>query len=187
MSLTLSPTLLLKVPPPVVSERQEQKLPPTNSRPVRSQASQDPVPPVHATRQPRSSGSQTKGRAPELDSPTVSQLKNAPTPVSTPLQPVISCSMAISAITKDDIEPGHTQDISPSPSTSGTSPRKGGRSQNKTVRCVYHFACIDVLTRHYRSRHRRRRTQQLKRLRRRKACHRSKTLSKNPLLCNVTR
>ena len=165
ISLTLSFTLPLKTSPPVVPERQGKKLPPANSRPVRSQVSQDPVPPTHPTRQPRShplaSGSQTKARVPDLDGPAVPQLKNSkstPTSVSTRPQTVVSCSVAISAITKDDTEPGPTQEVPSSSSTSGTSPRKNGKSKKK-VRRVYHPACIGVFTRYHRSRFRRRRTQ----------------------------
>jgi len=192
VSLTLSPTLSLKVSPSVVPERREQKLSPANTRPVRSQAPQVPLPPTHTTRQPKShplaSGSQTQARALELNSPAVPQLKNSRnTPASTPTPPqsVVSCSVASSAITKGNTEAGPTQEASSS-STSGASPRKNGKGRKKVCR-VHHLACIDVLTRYHRSRLRRRRSQQLNQLPHRKVYHQSKILSKNLLLCSVTR
>lgn len=180
MLLTLSFALPLKVSPSVVSEQQEQKQPL-----VRSQVPQDPVPPTHTTRQPRShplaSGSQTKARTLDLGGPAVPQLKNSNnTPAPTRPQTVASSSVTINAITKDDTDPGPS-----SSSTSGTSLRKSGKS--KKVRRVYYLACIYVLTRYHRSRFRRQRTQQLKQLLHRKMCRQSKILFKNLLLCNVTK
>lgn len=192
VSLTLSPALPLKVSPPVFPERREQKLPPANSRPVRSQAPQDPVPPTHTTRQPKShslaSGSQTQARALQFNGPAIPQLKNSkntPAPAPAPPQSVVSCSVASSAITKGDTEAGPTREASSS-STSGASPRKNGKGKKK-VRRVHHLACIDVLTKYRRIRFRRRRTQQLNQLLHRKVYRQSKILSKDLLLCNATR
>ena len=189
VSLTLSPALPLKVSPPVFPERREQKLPPANSRPVRSQAPQDPVPPTHTTRQPKShslaSGSQTQARALQLNGPAIPQLKNSkntPAPAPTPPQSVVSCSVASSAITKGDTEACPAQEASSS-STSGASPHKNGKGRE--VRRVHHLFCIDVLTRYRRSSLKRRRTQQLNQLHRR-VYRQSKILSKNPLPCNAT-
>ena len=61
--------------------------------------------------------------------------------------------MAISGdITKDDTESGPTQEVPSISFTSGTSPRKNGKS--KKVRHIYHLAYNDVLTRYYISRFR---------------------------------
>jgi hypothetical protein len=94
------------------------------------------VPPTHGTRKPRShplaSGSQTKARTPDLNGSAVLQLKdlsNTTTPASTRPQTVVSCSVASSAVTKDDTEPGPTKEVLSSSSTSGRSSRKNGKSK----------------------------------------------------------
>ena len=189
----LSSTLPLKVPPTVVPERQEQKIPLTNSCSVKSRTPQNPVPSTRAPRQPRpsplASGSQTKAQASDSDTSSVSRTKNsnnAPTLVSTPPQTVASCSVAISAIIKDNKGPAPTQETPSSSSTSGTSSPKNKRHKKK-VRRAYYFACIDDLIKYRTSRPRKQRIQQLRQPLHRKVCRQSKTLFKNPLLCSTIR
>lgn len=165
MLLTPSFAPPLKASPAVVSERQEQKTPPSDTRPVKPQTPQGPAPPTRTTRQQRPS-SLASGPQPKADrNSTTAAVKvssNGPTPASSRSQTVVSSSVATNAITKDAAEFCPVQEIPSGSSTSGMSPRRNDRIKKKKVRWVCYLACVDILTEHHINRFRKRRIQQLR-------------------------
>ena len=118
---------------------------------MKPQTPQDPVPSKHNPQQPRpslpTSGSQTKARALGSGGSAVSHIKNpnnTPTSVSARSQAVVSCSVAISAVT----EPDSTQEVPSSSSTPGTPPRKSNKRRKKKA-CICHLVYIYALTGHH--------------------------------------
>ena len=178
--------LFHKATPAVVPEQREQKPTPANPRPVKSQTTQDPAASTNAFQQPRTS--RTKAQASNLDGPVPPRVKNpnnSPTPATTRPQTVVSCSMAITAITQDNKGLTPSQHGSPSSSTSGTSSRKNNR-RNKKVCYICNLSYSAVLTGYNTNRSQSRRIQQPKQDLHRKAHRRNRVRSRNRLLCNRT-
>ena len=194
MSPTLWLTLFLKVAPPIVPERPEQKPAPVNSRLAKSQTSQDPVASTQAPRQLKpalhTSGSQTKARASNFDGgpvvPHIKNLSNNPTLAVVRPQPAVSRTTVIKTTTKDDTKPAPTQQISSGSSASGTStsPKKN-KHKKKKVCHVVRLSSSGALTSCNTNRFRHRKIQQLKQVLHRKVRHRCRTRSWNHLLSDV--
>ena len=196
MSLTLSLTVILKVAPPVVPERPEQKSTPANPRHGKSQTPQDPVPSTHAPRQPKppplTSGPQTKARTSDIDGgpvvPHVKSLNNDTTPVMARPQTGVSRTIAVSTITQNIKEPVPTQQIS-SGSSSGTSPspKKNNKHKKKRVRHKYYLSSSGALTNCDIHRFKHRIIEQPKQgLLHRKVCRLSRVRFRNHVPCCVT-
>ena len=192
MSLIVSFALHIKAAPVVAPERLEQKSAPTDSRPVKSQTPQDPVASKQARQQPKpsppTSGSRMKVQAANLDGPTVPHVKNlndTPTPVVGRPQMAVLSSTAIGIITQDGAGSAPMQQISPSPSVSGTSSRRNNKRKKK-VRYLYCLSYSGALTSYHINRHRRRGIRQQKQAPHRKVYCQSRARSRNLPLCNVT-